>query len=89
MKVGKNLLLGLVGAGLFASGVAYSDASTAYRYAEANATLVKAQALLNAILDGNAAENRQRNSAKASIAKAIKAIDCANARVNDPKAACP
>ena len=88
MKIGKNLLLGLVGAGLFASGVAYADASTAFRYPEAEATLVKAQALLNAITDGNSAENRQKNNAKAEIAKAIKAVECANARVNNPKAAC-
>ena len=89
MKIGKNLILGLVGVGLFASGVAYADASTAFRYPEAEANLVKAQALLNAITDGNSGENRQKNNAKAEIAKAIKAVDCAYARVNDSKAACP
>ena len=84
----RHVVLGFSGALLLASGVAF--AQTAFdRYQEADATLDKAVALLNAITPSNAAERKQHDKALAELLKARDHIDCAAVRLHTPNAACP
>lgn len=75
-----------VGAALFVSGAALGQ--TIDRYAEAQATLNKAVALLNAVEIKNNPEKKQRDKALASLAKARAQITCAQLRAENPKAVC-
>ena len=84
----RHFIFGFSGALLLVSGVAW--AQTAFdRYQEANASLDKAVALLNAITPSNAAEKKQHDKALAELLKARDHIDCASVRLNTPNAACP
>jgi len=59
------------------------------RYQEAEDTLTKAIAIVNATTPVNKPESRQRARALKSLAAAQAQIDCAILRDADPKAACP
>lgn len=82
----QHWVLAAVGAVLFVSGAALGQ--TIDRYAEAQATLTKAQALLNAVEIKTKPEQRQRDKALASLAKAQAQISCAQLRAENPKAVC-
>jgi hypothetical protein len=71
---------------MFVSGVAVGQ--TIDRYAEATATITKAQALLNAITITNNAEKKQHDKAAASLSHAQQYIACAQLKVENPKAVC-
>jgi len=76
-----------VGVALFVSGVALGQSID--RYPEARDVITKGQALLNAVEIQNRSEQRQRDKALASLAKAQQQIACAELRKDNPRAACP
>ena len=84
----RRFILGLSGALLLASGVAFAQTAID-RYQEAGANLDKAVALLNAVTPSNAAEKKQHDRALAELLKARDHIECADVRAHTPTAACP
>jgi len=88
MKItGKHWALGLAGAALFASGIAYAQTSLD-RYNEVSDLLTKAQAVLNAVQPANSSEQRQHDKAVTALANAQSDIACARLRSENKKAVC-
>ena len=83
-----RILFGLSGGILLAAGVAYAQTSFD-RYSEAEATIDKATALLNAIAPASPQERKQHDKALNDLANALEHIACAKLRIADPRASCP
>jgi hypothetical protein len=89
MKTNSRHLLAALSVGvLITAGVAYAQESFD-RYSEAEANIVKAQALLNAITPATNPERKQHDKALNDLANALDHIECARLRLDDPHAACP
>ena len=84
----RRIVFGLSGGILLAKGIAYAQTSFD-RYSEAEATLDKATALLNAIAPASNPERKQHDKALADLENARDHIACAKLRTADPRASCP
>ena len=84
----RRIGFGLSGGILLAAGIAYAQTSFD-RYSEAEATLDKATALLNAIAPASNPERKQHDKALADLENARDHIACARLRIADPRASCP
>ena len=84
----RHLFLAFSAGVLVTAGVAYGQ-TPIDRYFEAQASIDKVTALLNAIISASVYEKKQHDKALMDLANAREHIDCARLRVTDPGAACP